>query len=102
MFSECNENDLFTDHMFQLFDQEYSKEDPEVTDEKYGRIRDLPQVWNSEAVKNSKVPFGPKNTLVLETDEEHVYECHENSLIFDKFTRTDVWPENGDFSKSRD
>ena len=42
MFSECNENDLFTDHMFQLFDQEYSKEDPEVTDEKYGRIRDLP------------------------------------------------------------
>ena len=40
--------------------------------------------------------------MLLESDEVSVYECHENSLIFDKYERNDVWPEDGDFTNLRD
>ena len=33
---------------------------------------------------------------MLETDEITVYNCHENSLIVDRFERRDIWPMAGD------
>jgi hypothetical protein len=36
--------------------------------------------------------FGKENTLMLESDEINVYDCHRNSLIIDRYTRDDVWP----------
>jgi hypothetical protein len=33
--------------MVALFDQEFNKPAPEITGEKWGRIRDLSKVWNS-------------------------------------------------------
>ena len=69
-----------------LFDQEYNRHAPEITGEKWGYIRDLSRVWASATT------FGPSNTLMLQTDEINVYECHKNSLIVDRYEREDVWP----------
>ena len=50
MFIQSNKADLFGDHMFGLFDQNFSKEAPEITGEKYGRIRDPSKIWESDLV----------------------------------------------------
>ena len=85
---------LLQEHMMALFDQEYNRKAPEITGERWGYIRDLSKVWASTACKNlsSATTFGPSNTLMLETDEINVYECHKNSLIVDRYEREDVWP----------
>lgn len=101
MFIKEGESGLFSEHMFCLFDQEYNQKSMEVTGEKYGLIRDLKKVWNSEKVTNSDVSIDKSNTLMLETDEITVYNCHENSLIIDRFERRDVWPMADD-TKFRD
>lgn len=85
--------------MIALFDQDYNKPAPDVTGEKWGTIRDLQKVWESDAVKNLSSKFGPENTLMLESDEVSVHDCFENALITDRFERNDVWPE--DMSKAR-
>ena len=36
-------------------------------------------------MKIKGIKFGEQNTLMLESDEESVYLCHENSLIIDKY-----------------
>ena len=92
MFIESKKSDLFEDHMFALFDQQFQKPSPEITGEKWGMIRDLDKIWSSDQIKNHSHSFGPKNTLLLESDEVSVFECFQNSLIFDKYDRGDVWP----------
>jgi hypothetical protein len=96
MFISAGESALFSHHMFCLFDQEYNQKSPEITGEKYGIIRDLEKVWASERVVNSEISFGKHNTLMLESDEITVFNCHENSLIVEPFERKDVWPMAGD------
>jgi hypothetical protein len=61
--------------------------DPKVTGDEFSRVKDLDRVWNT-----CDKQFGPKNTLMLESDEVSVHYCHKNSLIIDEFTREDVWP----------
>ena len=46
----------------------------------------------SEKCENAN--FGESNTLVLDTDEIDVYNCHKNSLILKKVTQNDIWPLN--------
>lgn len=82
--------------MFCLFDQDYNEKNAHVTGEKYGLIRDLSKVWKSEKVANSDLTLDKSTTLMLETDEITVYNCHENSLIVDRFERRDIWPMAGD------
>jgi hypothetical protein len=94
MFITTREEGLFSEYMFCLFDQEYSeqsKRSKQITGEKYGLIKDLKKVWESESVHNSDVKFDKHNTLLLDTDEVSVYNCHKNSLIIDSFEREDVW-----------
>lgn len=38
---------------------------------------------------------------MLETDEINVYECHENSLIVDKYLREDVWPTDNSLHRDQ-
>jgi hypothetical protein len=45
--------------MYGLFDQNFSKEAPDITGEKYGRIRDPKKIWESDLVKNNGDNFGP-------------------------------------------
>lgn len=88
---------LFQQHMLALFDQQYQnkgKEASKITGEKYGILRDLDKVWDSNSCQDLSTDhsFGPQNTLMLESDEISVHNYHENSLIVDKFERSDVWP----------
>ena len=71
--------------MAALFDQDQTDENVEVTGEKYGRIRNLGKVWSSQSCQeiiefDDSLPenfaFGPKNTLMLESDEVNVFNCH--------------------------
>ena len=96
MFIQCDESGLFSEYMFCLFDQEYNQKSREVTGERFGLIRDLEKVWASEKVQNCPIQLDKSNTLMLETDEITVYNCHENSLIIDRFERRDIWPMAGD------
>ena len=96
MFIQCGESGLFSEHMFCLFDQDYNQKSQEVTGERYGLIRNLKKVWSSEKVANSGLKLDKSTTLMLETDEITVYNCHENSVIVDRFERKDVWPMAGD------
>lgn len=84
---------LVQKHMLAIFDQEYSEKNPEVTGEPYGFIKNLEKIWDSEHCQK-KADFGAKNTLVLDTDEIDVYNCHQNSLILKKVTQNDIWPMN--------
>lgn len=61
------------------------------------------KVWDSESCQeiiefDESLPedftFGPNNTLMLESDEVNVFNCHENSLIIDKMQREDIWPQD--------
>ena len=60
-----------------------------MTGKPYGQLRDLNKVWE----KFDGV-YGPKNTLMLESDEVSVHNCHKNSLIVDEYTKEDVWPSS--------
>ena len=85
---------LLNEYMKVLFDQGFNKSAPEITGQPYGFIRDLEQIWKSNECQklSEKFDFDQKNTLMLESDEINVHECHENSLIIDRYTREDVWP----------
>ena len=87
---------LYQENMFSIFDQQFCEPNSEITGEKFGFIRDLDKVWESQACKDFQkstgISFGPENTLMLESDEENVYKFHQNSLIVDRFDRDDVWP----------
>ena len=72
-----------------LFDQAFNKKAPEVTGKPFGMIRDVDQVWAFEPLEGK---FGKHNTLVLETDEVSVHDCWKNSMILDRYERSDVWP----------
>ena len=74
-----------------------------VTGDKNGIIRDLNKVWNSKACADISThdSFGPANTIMLESDEVNVYNCHENSLIVDSYTRQDVWPTQVKFIRDQ-
>jgi len=94
---------LLEENMAALFDQDCTDENAEVTGEEYGRIRNLNKVWDHESCQeiiefDKSLPddffFGPKNTLMLESDEVNVFNCHQNSLIIDKMEREDVWPKD--------
>jgi len=94
---------LLEENMAALFDQDCTDENAEVTGEEYGRIRNLNKVWDHESCQeiiefDKSLPddfiFGPKNTLMLESDEVNVFNCHQNSLIIDKMEREDVWPQD--------
>ena len=84
------EMDLFAEHMFALFDQEFNKPAPEVTGETWGRIRDLSKIWEYDDCQ--KENFNASNTLVFDCDEISLYECHTNGIVVDEFKRSDVWP----------
>ena len=66
----------------------------EITGEKFGTIRDLDMVLNSDACKGSEVNFSKENVLMLESDEVKVHNITQNSLIVDEFSRNDVWPSD--------
>lgn len=91
---------LVQKHMMAIFDQEFSEKSPEVTGEPYGFIKNLEKVWMSDHCQQENdqtefgFKFGEKNTIVLDTDEIDVYNCHKNSLIIKKVTQNDIWPLN--------
>lgn len=90
---------LYHENMFAIFDQQYCEPNSDVTGEKFGFIRDLDKVWDSQTCKDyakkTGIIFGPDNTLMLESDEPNVYNFPENSLIIDRYDRDDVWPSPG-------
>ena len=92
------ETTLMQLYMRQLFDQEFCTKTPNITGEKYGMIRDLNKVWDSSFCATTKKDLGEvynkKTTLMLESDEIDVFMCHKNSLIVDRFSREDVWPQD--------
>ena len=77
--------------MIPHFDNDYNTPAPDITGNQYKYIRDLDKVWNSDTIKAQKEKFGPKNTLMLDSNEIRVYNWTENSLITDRFEREDVW-----------
>ncbi len=75
-----NDIDLYDQHMFAIFDQNFCQKNSKITGDKYGFVRDLRKVWSSPVCKdfynNNGIIFGSKNTLLLESDEESAYFCH--------------------------
>lgn len=43
---------LYYDEMFATFDQKFCKSSPEITGEKWGFIRDLNMIWESQPCKD--------------------------------------------------
>lgn len=91
-----NDSTLYFEHMFGIFDQQFCTPSQEVTGKKFGFIRDLKQVWASNAcqtyAKEHDIEFGPSNTIMLESEEEQCYNDWRNSLVIDRYLREDVWP----------
>ena len=100
-----DEKKLMNNHMAAIFDQECTDENSEITGKPFGRIRNLDKVWKHERCQEiyecddslpEEFSFGPKNTLIIECDEPVVYNCHENTLIMNKFEPEDICPGTRD------
>ncbi len=87
---------LLEERLFNIFDQEYNRSAPEITGEKFGFVRDLDKVLASKKVDAGK---SKANILMLDSDEVSVHDCFENSLVIDRYERSDVWfdPAHGEY-----
>ena len=99
MFNIDDKMSLIEDHMFAIFDQSFNdradRKDAVLKDDKYGFVRNLQKIWDSETCKQyaeetDGVIFGPTNTLMVETDEKDVQNYTQNSLIVEAITAEQI------------
>lgn len=73
--------------IFNVYDQEYNKNDGEAK-EVWKKMRDLNLVWADDRAK--KLGFGPKNTLMIDSEYEKVRDFLDNSLLIKPFELDDL------------
>lgn len=82
--------------IFNVYDQEYNKPDKDAKEE-WKKMRDLNLVWADDRAK--KLGFGPKNTLLIDSEYAKVRDFLANALLIKPFELDDLKNQTTDNAK---